>query len=114
LHCTLGDSGEDTGFINVHALLHAGGRSISIEELNTKDAYVTCPGAAGITVRSLSGTSVLATAGKDPSATISLNLSGTVGHVVATTGGAPITCNLPQSQGTITTSPSEISDDSPC
>ncbi|BDA50517.1 hypothetical protein COCOBI_16-1930 [Coccomyxa sp. Obi] len=79
--------------------LSSGGRNISIEELNTKDAFVRCPGAGGISIRSLSGTCVLTTAGQEQSAAISVNLSGTAGTVVACSGGAPISFNLPHGQG---------------
>ncbi len=58
-----------------------------------------CPGAGGISIRSLSGTCVLTTAGQQPSATITVNLSGAAGTVVACSGGAPISFNLPHGQG---------------
>lgn len=72
---------------------------MNIEELNTKDAFVTTLGACGIIVKSLSGTCVLTTAAQQQSAAVSFTLTGQVGHVVASTAGAPISCNLPSGEG---------------
>jgi hypothetical protein len=72
--------------------------SIAVQELNTKDAYVHTVSKGGISVKSLSGTAVLQTAGHQ-SAAIDMHLSGTVGVVIASTSGAPISCCLPQHQG---------------
>ncbi len=72
---------------------------MTIEELNTKDAFMTSMGGGGISVKSLSGTCALTTAAQPQSGPISFTLTGQVGHVLASTGGAPISCNLPGGQG---------------
>ena len=72
---------------------------MTIEELNTKDAFVTSMGGGGISVKSLSGTCALTTAAQPQSGPISFTLTGQVGHVLASTGGAPISCNLSGGQG---------------
>lgn len=75
--------------------MHSGGKEVLIEELNTKDSYMEAAGSSGITVKSLSGTCVLQTGSREGKG-IEMHLSGLIGHVVASTGGAPICCYLPQ------------------
>lgn len=79
-----------------------------MQELNTKDALVAAPGAAGITVESLAGTCVLSAGGPAHHSAagapaqqkgIGVHLSGRIGHVMLLSHGGPVKLYLPHTAG---------------
>jgi hypothetical protein len=85
----------------------AGGKGALIQELNTKDAYVSAPGSAAITVESLAGSCVLSAGGSYSASAVPVkngieaHLSGRIGHVMLLSHGGPIRLYLPHSTGVI-------------
>lgn len=87
----------------------AGGKGALIQELNTKDAYVSAPGSAAITVESLAGSCLLSAGGSYGASAVPVkngieaHLSGRIGHVMLLSHGGPIRLYLPHSTGVIST-----------
>ena len=80
----------------VAPLCPAGGADVHVSELSSQDAFVGVLGRGSLAMNSLAGSCVLAAGapglGGGP---LSVQVSGEVGTVVATTQGQPITCTLP-------------------